>query len=193
MKQRTFHLLPAEAQELQAAYLHAQDANTKTRYQAVRMYGTHYPVTQILDICACSRTSLMEWVAAYRARGLAALVDHRAGGNRARLTPQQIEAVQNQLHTYLPAQLLGREKAQGDGQFWSVPDLVYLLQRDYQVTYKSLTSYRTLIARCGFSYQRPAKQYKSRSEEKIMHFEEALEKNCRYCPKRTPDRDIGAG
>lgn len=176
MKQRTFRLLPAQARELQAAYLHAQDANAKIRYQAVRMYGTNYPVAQILDVCACSRTSLMQWVAAYRDRGVAALLDHRAGGNRAALKPEQIETVQNQLHTYTPAQLLGKEQAQGDGQFWSVPDVACLLARDYKVTYKNSTSYRNLIAKCGFSYQRPAKHYKSRSAEKIMQFEEALEK-----------------
>ena len=188
MKKRTFRLLLAEARELQAAYLHAQDANTKIRYQAVRMYGTNYTVAQILDVCACSRTSLMEWVAAYRDRGLAALVDHRTGGNHAALTPEQIEAVQNQLHTYTPAQLLGKEQAQGDGQFWSVPDVVALLKRDYKVTYKSPTSYRNLIAKCGFSYQRPAKHYKSRSAEKIMEFEEALEKKSLTPPKMRPTR-----
>lgn len=121
MKQRTFCLLPAEARELQTAYLHAQDTNTKIRYQAVRMYGTHYPVTQILDICACSRTSLMEWVAAYRDRGLTALVDHRAGGNRARLTPEQIEAVYNQLHTYTPPNCWERSRRRGTGNFGLSP------------------------------------------------------------------------
>lgn len=176
MKNRTFWLIPAEICELQAAYLHCQDANTKIRYQAVRLYGTGYTVEQILDICACSRRRLMNWVAAYSKEGIAALLDHRAGGNRAALTPEQIQAVQNQLHTYTPAQLLGKDAAQCDGLFWTVADLAALLKRDYKVTYESLTSYRNLLAKCGLSYQRPAKQYKSRSETKIMEFEEALEK-----------------
>ena len=176
VKHRLFRLTSAESGELQAAYLHCQNATTKIRYQAVRLYGVDYTVEQITDICACSRSSLLEWVAAYCQRGITALVDHRTGGNRARLTPEQLEAVQTQLHTYTPAQLLGKEKAQYDGQFWTVADLVCLLTRDYQVTYQSLTSYRKLLAHCGFSSQRPAKQYKSHSETKLMEFEETLEK-----------------
>ena len=177
MRPRGFRLGEPEANQLQAAYLHARDAATKIRYQAVRLYGTNYPVASIGDICACSRTSLMEWVRAYRKRGLSALVDQRRGGNRARLQSQQLQVIQNQLHRYTPAQLLGKDVCVGDGQFWTVPDLAALLERDYALTYQSPTSYRNLLAKCGFSYQRPAKQYKSHSDFKRMQFEELLEKN----------------
>jgi len=176
MRPRTFRLTEPQTDELQTAYLHCQEATAKIRYQAVRLYGTGYAVGQINDICGCSRTSLMEWAKAYRERGLAALLDHRQGGNRAKLTPEQIEAVQNRLHTYAPGQLLGRAACVGDGQFWNVPDLARLLEREWGVTYDSPTSYRTLLERCGLSYQRPAKQYKSHSEAKLMDFQERLEK-----------------
>ena len=46
----------------------------------------------------------------------------------------------------------------------------------FSVQYKARGSYRQLFARCGFSYQRPAKIYKSRSEAKVAEFEEQLEK-----------------
>ena len=42
MRQRTFHLEEAAANALNAAYLRPTDANTKTRYQAVRLYGLGY-------------------------------------------------------------------------------------------------------------------------------------------------------
>ena len=150
---------------------------------------SHKSWTQILDICGGSRTSLMEWTQAYRQRGLPALLDHRNGGNRARLKPDQIEAVQTKLHRDTPAALLGRDHCLGDGQFWTVADLARLMERDYGVVYQSHTSYLTLLqlldasakvrpelsASCQ-SYQRPAKQYKSHSEVKVMDFEERLEK-----------------
>lgn len=176
MRTRTFRLTEPEANELQAAYWQCQDADTKTRYQAVRLYGLGYSVEQVGDICACGIRSLLNWTRAYRERGLGALLDHRLGGNRARLKPEQIEAIMNQLHTYTPAQLLGRDHCQADGKFWTPGDLAKLLERDYEVTFQSPTSYRTLLAKCDFSYQRPAKQYKSHSEVKLMEFEEALEK-----------------
>lgn len=167
---------------MQSAYLHCQHADSKIRYQAVRLYGLGYSVAQITDICACPRTTLLDWVRAYQRGGLPALLDHRQGGNRARLRPDQIEAIANQLHTYTPAQLLGKEACFADGQFWNVADVARLLERDYEVAYDSLTSYRSLLAKCGLSYQRPAKQYKSQTAEKGQEFLELLEKNLLTSP-----------
>jgi transposase len=186
MRTRTFCLTESEANELQAAYWQCQDADTKTRYQAVRLYGLGYSVAQVIDICACSTRSLLNWTHAYRERGLAALLDHRLGGNRARLTPEQIETLMNRLKTYTPAQLLGRDTCVGEGQFWTIGDLAKLVQREYEVTFQSPTSYRSLLHRCDFTYQRPAKQYKSHSDLKVMEFEEALEKKPSISPSTPP-------
>lgn len=176
MRTRTFCLTEPQSNELQAAYLHCSEADTKIRYQAVRLYGLGYSVPQIQDICGCSRSRLLAWVQAYRAHGVTALRDHRQGGNRAKLAPEQIEALQNQLHRYTPAQLLGKDACVGDGQFWTIADLAILLQRDYEVRFQSQTSYRSLLTTCEFSYQRPAKQYKSHNELKVLDFEQGLEK-----------------
>ena len=177
MAARHFQLTPEQSQALQTAYLHCQDADTKTRYQAVRLYGTGYAVVQIMDITGCSRTSLMDWCRLYRKDGLVGLVDHRVGGNSAKLSADQIEAVQQTLHRYTPAQRLGEDACCGNAQFWTVAALKHLLQQEYGVVYHSLTSYYTLFQKCGFSSQRPTKQYKSRSEEKVAAFAQALEKN----------------
>jgi transposase len=194
MRTRRFRLTEQQASELQAAFLHCQDADTKTRFQAVRLYGLGHPVAQLTDICACSPRSLLHWARAYQNGGLSALIDHRQGGNRAKLRPEQIERLMKQLHQYSPAQLLGREACVGQGQFWSVPDLARLLERDYGVTYQSLTSYRSLLQRCELSYQRPAKVYKSRSEAKVMAFEEQLEKKAgRHGSERSRDGARGRG
>ena len=176
MRTRQFRLTQAEANELQAAFLHTQNADTKTRYQAVRLYGLGYRVAQIKDITGCSTTSLMEWNRAYRERGIAALIDHRKGGNCAKLKPQQSEAIANQLHRYTPTQLLGKDACIGNEQFWNIGNLAALLKRDYQVVYASDTSLRSLLDKCGLSLQRPARIYKSHKENKILDFEEALEK-----------------
>lgn len=176
MSKRIFRLTEEQANELHAAYLHCRNADTKTRFQAVRLYGLGYAVAQIKDICGGSTTSLMEWCRAYREHDISGLVDHRKGGNRARLKPEQIEAIKIQLHTYTPAQLLGPDHSTADGQFWTIAALARLLERDYAVIFASPTSYRTLLHRCDLSYQRPAKQYKSHNQDKIMEFEETLEK-----------------
>jgi len=118
-------------------------------------------------IAGCSRSSLMNWNRNYFKLGIAGLIDKRVGGNFAKLEPRQIKQLQEQ---YTLVQLFGSNSF--SGQFWSVPDLAYLLERDYGVVYKSATSYRSLLKRCGLSRQKPATQYKSRSEFKVMAFEE---------------------
>jgi len=177
MAKRKFQLTPLQEKELIAAYHQCQDSLTKIRYQAVRLYGTGYKVKDIENITGCSRPSLMEWCRAYQQFGLAGLVDQRRGGNRAKLKPVQLEQLQAQLEGYTPRQRLGAQECVGEGQFWTVPDLVKLVQQKFGLTYQSKTSYRTLFERCGFSRQRPGAQYRSRNELKVLEFEQQLEKN----------------
>ncbi len=177
MALRKVTLTETQAAELRYAYDRTKDGPTRTRYQAVRLYGAGYPVAQIAEITGCSRTGLMEWSRLYRTQGLGGLVDGRVGGNRARLTADQRATVQAYLHQYTPRQLFGPDTATADGQVWTVPDLTRAVQEWFGVTWQSPNSYRALLADCGFSYQRTQKVFKSRNERAVMAFEELLEKN----------------
>jgi transposase len=177
MARRRFQLTKEQEQELINVYDSCKDGPTRTRYQAVRLYGTGYPTQEVMDITGCSRTSLMDWCRAYRAGGVEALVDKRVGGNRARLTPAQLEDLRARLRTYTPGSLFGPAVATVDGQFWTVPDLQRAVQQWYGVNYQSCSSYYRLFDLCEFSYQRPARVYKSRSAVQVAEFEERLEKN----------------
>ncbi len=174
---RTFTLTETQTAELRQAYERTQDGPTRTRYQAVRLYGAGYPVAQIEEITGCSRTSLMDWCRLYRAEGVGGLVDGRIGGNRARLTPTQRATVRANLHHYTPRQFFGPDTATADGQCWSVPDLTRAVKEWFGVTWSSPSSYLALLADCGFSYQRTQKVFTSRNERAVTAFEEQLEKN----------------
>lgn len=183
MRKRQFNLNEADEQALRVAYLSCRDGTTRIRYQAVRLYGTGYAVADILHICDCSRRSLLEWCQRYQAEGIAGLVDHRLGGNHAHLRPLEIEELSRLLHTYTPVQLLGAAASTGDGTYWTVDDVRQVVLNRFGVSYKSITSYRTLLTRCGFSYQRATQQYKSHNGFKVMDFEEQLEKNSLTSPR----------
>jgi transposase len=163
--------------ELHKAALGSRDGARRSRYQAVWLYGQGYAVQEIERIVGCSRSSLMEWCRSYRRAGVAGLVDGRRGGNRARLSVAQLAALHERLHTLTPAALFGAAAQTPDGQYWSIADLQRALEQWYGVRYSSRGSYHRLMHHCGFSYQRTAKVYKSRSERQIAAFEEALEKN----------------
>lgn len=177
MSRKRIILSEGQKSELRAAYNDCRDGATKTRFQAVLLYANGRSVDEIKEITGCSQTSLLEWWRHYRSDGIAGLEDKRLGGNSAKLTAEQIERLRMQLHQYTPAQLLGEEQCQGSPQYWTPVTLAVLVERTYGVVYKSVTSYRTLLKKCGLSRQRPHTQYKSRSEAQVMAFEEELEKN----------------
>jgi transposase len=177
MAKRRFQLTEYQVRELMAAYSSCKDGPTRTRYQSVRLYGSGYPTKEVTAITGCSRITLMEWCRNYCTEGIAGLADKRVGGNAARLTQSQIQDLREKLHTYTPAQLFGEGAATADGQFWTVPDLRRAILHWYGVSYQSPSSYLRYFDLCGFSYQRPDRVYKSRSEAKVAEFEAQLEKN----------------
>jgi transposase len=144
--------------------------------QAVRLYGFGYTVADIHTITGLSRSRLLQCCAAYAQDGIAALHDHRAGGNCRKLTRDQVADLTDKLHQYTPRSLFGPEAATaGDG--WTLPDLRRAIQHWYGVTYQSDTSYRSLFRRCGFSYQRPARVFRSRRPQAVLDFDDQIEKN----------------
>jgi len=94
MVKRKFVLTEQERKELTQACRQCKDTNTRTRFQAVHLYGEGHPEKEAEEITGCSRASLMEWCRAYRRDAAQNLVDKRAGGNSAKLTKYQIEDLQ---------------------------------------------------------------------------------------------------
>ena len=176
MAKRQFTLTEPEVRALQAAYRQENDGPTRTRYQAVRTYGERYPVAEILTLTGCARSSLMEWCHKYRQKGLAGLQDRRGGPQAAKLTAAQVAELQEKLLLYTPYNVLGPGAHTVSGLHWTVPDLYAAVNKWFGVTYRSRTSYLSLFAACGFSYQRTEKVFKSRKERQVLEFEADTEK-----------------
>lgn len=177
MAHRHFVLTDAANGALLAAYQATPNGPYRTRLQAVRLYGLGYTTPQITEITGCARSSLMEWCRAYRDSGIAALADQRVGGNSAKLTRAQVADLSAKLRQYTPRSLFGPQAATSDGHAWTVDDLRRAVTHWYGVRYQSRVSYTTLFARCGFSYHRPAKVFRSRNEAAVADFEAQIEKN----------------
>jgi transposase len=177
MAHRKFHLTDQAVRALLAAEQATDEAAYRTRLQAVRLYGLGYSPSQITEITSCPRSTLMLWCRLYREGGIAALADHRAGGNSAKLTREQVADLSGKLRLYTPRSLFGPDAATSDGQAWTVTDLRHAVQLWYGVTYQSVVSYYNLFDRCEYSYHQPTKVFKSRNEAAVMEFETVLEKN----------------
>lgn len=174
MAKRQFHLTETEERALLRAFGECKHGPTRTRYRAVRLYGQGYATGEIERITGVCHPTLTDWCRKYRQGGIEALSDHRQGGNRALLSEEQLQDLTQRLHTYHPDDLFGATAASASGQFWTVIDLIRAVEAWYGIRYARRDSYVQLFHRCGFSYQRPAKVYKSRSEAKVRAFEEEL-------------------
>jgi transposase len=176
MAKRRFQLSEQQGDRLLAAYLECDDGETRSRFQAVRLYGMNYAVKTTQEITGCSVRSLLEWVRAYQQAGLDGLRDHRVGGNSAKLTSAQRAEVEMHLHQFTPKQILHQPYTR-EGQFWTIEDLADAVAHWFGVRYYSRTSYYNLLRACGFSYQRTEKVFKSQRPLQIADFQETVEKN----------------
>lgn len=176
MAKRTFSLSESQVSELWRAYDDCDNPITRTHYQAVRLYGTRYPLRTIKDVTGCSTSSLREWVQTYRDAGVAGLAEHRTGGNAAKLTAEQRHDLEGRLSQYTPSQLFGTQAHTPSGQFWTVEDVAEAVQRSYGVQYQSRNSYYNLLHACGFSYQRTEKVFQSQRRTELAAFQETVEK-----------------
>src|SRR3712207_8743694 len=102
MATRKFSVTDAQAAELRRAYDRTKDGPTRTRYQAVRLYGSGYPVAQIAEITGCSRTSLMDWCRLHRTRGVPGLRAGPVGGHPPHPTSVQTATTRAAPHHHPP-------------------------------------------------------------------------------------------
>jgi transposase len=177
MARQRFEITEEHEKTLRCAYGETKDAATRTRYQAVMLYSQGYPVDEICQITGCHRTSLMEWCRKYRQQGVDGLTDHRGGPRRAKLSAEQLEELSDQLSLYKPCDLFGSDTYSAGGQHWTVEDLARAIEGWYGIVWESRSSYHRVLARCGLSYQRTEKVYKSRRERDEVDFEAYVEKN----------------
>jgi transposase len=177
MAKRRFKLTDKQRSELLQAYDKTNEVGVQRRVQAVRLYGEGWSVDDIREITGCSERSLRRWCVWYEQGGLERLEDQRAGGNNARLTPEQRAEAIERVQTYRPDQLLPADIRVSQGEFWTVSDLRIGLQRWYGVTWRSATSYRSLLHESRLSVQQVETTYRSRPNERtVADFEAQLEK-----------------
>jgi len=177
MAKRQFELNEHEVKQFRQRETQTRDARELKRMQAVRLYGTGMSMAQLRDIQNCGESSIREWVHKYQQAGVNGLRSNWTEQNANKLTAQQRADLRERLQQYRPDQLLPPTLRQSEGPFWTVNDLQIAVEHWYGVVYQDVGSYRNLFHRCGFSYQRAERVYKSRPPEaEIAEFQAELEK-----------------
>lgn len=147
------------------------------RLQAVRLYGSGESVATIQRLTGCGPVSPCQWASEYGRGGLDALRTRWRGGNANKLTAEQRRDLCEKLDQYTPDQVLASQVRQAQGGFWTVSDLQMVGAQWYGVTYRSESSYRSLLHASGLSYQKVEKVYRSQlGAVGLAEFEGELEK-----------------
>jgi transposase len=177
MATRQFQLTDEERQALEQAEGHTRDAYELKRLQAVRLYGSGVATRDIRQLVRCSERRIREWAQKYRQQGLDGLKSQWQGENALKLGREQRADLKQRLEQYRPDQVIAPDVRLSHGQFWTVSDLQIVVKTWYDVEYRTLDSYRTLLHECGLSYQRTERVYRSQPDaQTVADFEAELEK-----------------
>lgn len=151
MAKRKFELNEPEIATFRQAEQQTRDVRELKRLQAVRLYGSGERVATIQRLTGCGRVSPCPWATEYRRGGLAALRTGWRGGNANKLTAEQRRDLWEKLDQSTPDQVRASAVRQAQAGFWTVSDVQLVVEQWYGVTYRSETSYRTLMHTSGLS------------------------------------------
>lgn len=172
MAKRQLQLTPEEIGHFRQAEVQTRDVHELKRLQAIRLYGSGVPLSDIQEIVGAGESTIRQWAMAYRAEGLVGLRSKWQGQNANKLTDQQRQEIKERLQQYRPVDL-----HLSAGEYWTVSDLRVAVEQWCGVVYADETSYQRLLHQSGFSYQRTSKIYRSRpNEAALANFEAELEK-----------------
>lgn len=137
--------------DLEKAFKNEKQTKQKTIYQAVWLLAKGWQRKKVSEIVGLSPDRIRQLVTDYHKGGLVNLHLKAQPGNNHVLTRQQKEYIRGLITTRTPAQLgLGENN-------WSINLLKFLVEKEFDLTYKDLDSYRRLFIWCGFSFHK-AKQ-----------------------------------
>lgn len=178
MAKRKFQLTDSEIVAFRQAEEQTRDVRELKRLQAVRLYGMGEAVETIQKLVGCGPVSPAQWAIEYRGGGLKGLQSRWQGGNAKKLTDEQRQDLFAKLAQYSPEQIIAPDVRVERSTFWMVSDLQIVVEAWYGVTYRSPTSYRSLLHASGLSYQKVEKIYRSQpGAVQLADFEADLEKS----------------
>lgn len=156
---------------LEHAFKKERNGRQKTRYQAIWLVAKGWKKEQAAEITGLSRDRIRQLITLYHHKGLSGLRLKPAPGNHRLLTKQQKQIIKDLINTKTP------EAVRLKGEFWTIPLLKQLVEKEFHLQYKDEDSYRRLFHFCGFSYHKPTKVNKRQNEHMRVRFVETLKKD----------------
>jgi transposase len=134
------------------------------RAQAILMVNEGVDESAITVMTGFERRHAFRLRKRYLVEGIGAIKDRREGHPKTILTKQQRDEVIQTLKTKSP-------RTYGyDTDYWTTALLGYYIKRQYNIRYKSRTSYYIIFRGAEFSYHKPGKTSERRDEQEVQEW-----------------------
>lgn len=134
------------------------------RAQVILLINEDVHVGAIATITGYKRRQAFMLRKRYLAEGITALEDKRKGKPKELLTKQQRDDLREKLEHTTP------ENYGYESDYWTTGILANYIQRQYDVRYKSKTSYYIIFRQAKFTYHKPGRVYHEHNEEEIQRW-----------------------
>ena len=156
------------------------EALRRRRRQAARLFAKGESQAQVARLVGVSRQTAMVWWNTFEQEGAEALREPGAAGRPARLTPEDLRAIEQAL--------LQGPRARGyETDLWTLPRIAAVIERVAGVSYHPGHVWR-LMRRLGWSLQKPTTRARERNEEAIRRWVRETWPDLRKTPRAAAPR-----
>lgn len=140
------------------------------RAQAVLLLNEDVHAEAITTVTGYKRRQAFTLRKRYLAKGTSALEDARKGKPKELLTKQQRNDLFEKLRNTTP------ENYGYKADYWTTSILANYIERQYEVRYKSRTSYYLMFRKARFTYHKPGKVSERRNEQDVQEWRKKIKK-----------------
>lgn len=161
-------LKPKQIQELNELINNSKSSGREVRRaQVVLLLDAETKSEMITALTGYSRRQSFDLRHSYLQKGIEGLKDKRKGKPKELLTKKQREEVIELLKTKSP------KDYHYDWDYWTTGIIGDLIKRQYNVQYKSKTSFYIILRQAKFTYHKPGRVYHERNEEEVKEWQKS--------------------
>ena len=167
--ERCQKLTPTQIQQLHNLIQTSKKADEVKRAQAIFMLDQEVDLTAITTLTGYQRRQVYLLRQQYLKEGIESLTDRRKGKPKELLTKSQRERIMATIKNTSPRNLGYL------ADFWTTGLLGEYIEHQYNVKYKSKTSYQLIFKKSDFSYHKPGRVYQLQNQEEVKKFRQQAE------------------
>jgi len=158
-------LTPVQIEALKNLISHNDSSSREVkRAQAIIMIDKEKDIAEISELTNFGRSQIFALRKQYLLAGLTAIQDKRKKSPNELLTKRQRTEVIKALQSQTP------KDYDYDCQYWTTGILADWIKRQYDVQYKSKTSFYLIFRQAKFTYHKPGRVYEKRDEQEVQEW-----------------------